>query len=133
MPVRYYPAIIERGREGFGVFFPDLPGCTSAGGTVQEAALGAEEALQGHVEVALEHGEALPAPSEIDALAVDPDVDEAARVLVRVEVSSRAARVNITLPEELLAAIDRYAKRSGPTRSGMLAQAAREMMREGGA
>lgn len=129
MPVLYYPAIVERGRDGFGVFFPDLPGCVSAGATVQEAALAAEEALQGHVEVTLDHGGALPAASELDAVAAEPGVDEAARVLVRVEVPSRAARVNITLPEELLAAIDRYAKRSGFTRSGMLAQAAREMMR----
>ena len=30
--VRYDPAIIERGAEGFGVLFPDVPGCISAGG-----------------------------------------------------------------------------------------------------
>jgi hypothetical protein len=38
MPIVYYPAIIERGRRGYGVFFPDLPGCTSTGRTVTEAA-----------------------------------------------------------------------------------------------
>ncbi|HME22660.1 MAG TPA: type II toxin-antitoxin system HicB family antitoxin [Acetobacteraceae bacterium] len=37
--------------------------------------------------------------------------------------------MNITLPEELLAAVDRYAARSGYTRSGLLAQAVRERMR----
>ena len=40
-----YPAIVERAGEGFSVFFPDLPGCTSAGRTQTEAALNAEEAL----------------------------------------------------------------------------------------
>lgn len=127
--VRYYPAIIERGPSGFGVFFPDLPGCTSAGDTLQAAALGAEEALQGHLEVMAERGEAMPAPSELDAIQADPDVDDVARILVRAEVAGRAARVNITLPEDLLAAIDRYARASGFTRSGLFAQAAREMMR----
>lgn len=34
----HYPAIIERGPEGFGVFFPDLPGCVSAGDTQEETA-----------------------------------------------------------------------------------------------
>ena len=129
MPVRYYPAIVERGREGFGVFFPDLPGCTSAGDTIQEAALGAEEALQGHVEVTAEHGEAIPEPSDLGAISAGPEIDEVARILVRVEVPGRAARVNISLPEDLLAAIDRRAKQAGYTRSGLLAHAAREILR----
>jgi predicted RNase H-like HicB family nuclease len=126
---RYYPAIIEPASDGYGVFFPDVPGCTSAGATVQEAARNAEEALQAHLDLAVEHGEAIPAPSELDAIALDADVVEAARVLVRAEVPGRSVRVNITLPEELLAAVDRYAARSGYTRSGLLAQAVRERMR----
>ena len=126
---RYYPAIIEPAAEGFGVFFPDLPGCTSAGATVQEAACNAEEALQAHIDLAAEHGEAIPEPSELNSIAHDPDVVEAARVLVRAEVPGRSVRVNITLPEELLSAVDRYATRTGYTRSGLLAQAVRERMR----
>lgn len=128
MTVRYYPAIIERGREGFGVFFPDLPGCTSAGTSLQEAAMNAEEALQGHIEITVEHGEIIPEPSDLGVFGANPDIDEAARILVRAEIPGRAARVNITLPEDLLAAIDRHAKRAGYTRSGLLAQAARELL-----
>lgn len=129
MGVAYYPAIIERGTDGFGVFFPDLPGCTSAGDSLQDAARNAEEALQGHVDLSAEHGEALSPPSDLDALAPDSDVVEAARVLVRVELPDRAVRVNITLPEGLLAEADHYARRMGFTRSGLLAQAVRERMR----
>lgn len=87
MPVAYYPAIIERGPDGYGVFFPDLPGCTSAGETIQAAARNAEDALQGHVEIAAEHGEAVPQPTSLNDLAVDPDVIEAARLLIRIELS----------------------------------------------
>ena len=126
--VRYYPAIIEPAKDGFGVFFPDLPGCTSAGASLQEAARNAEEALQAHIDLTAEHGETLPEPSALDGLVIDADVVVAARVLVRAEVPGRSVRVNITLPEELLTAIDRYAARTGHTRSGLLALAVRERM-----
>jgi predicted RNase H-like HicB family nuclease len=45
VPIVFYPALIERGRRGFGVFFPDVPSRTSAGEPATEAALNAEEAL----------------------------------------------------------------------------------------
>ena len=89
MAIRHYPAIIEGGAEtGYSVFFTDLPGCTSGGDTLQEAALNAEEALASHVHLLLETGEPLPEPSLLDTLPrpVEPDVVEAARLLVRVGV-----------------------------------------------
>jgi predicted RNase H-like HicB family nuclease len=127
----YYPAIVEFASDGFGVFFPDLPGCTTAGATMQEAACNAEEALQAHIDLAAEHHDSIPRPSAIDAITVDADIREAARILVRAETPGRSVRVNITLPEELLKAIDQYAARTGYSRSGLLAQAAREHMRQG--
>jgi predicted RNase H-like HicB family nuclease len=89
MAIRHYPAIIEGdARTGYSVFFPDLPGCTSGGMTLQEAALNAEQALSGHVDLMLDAGEALPDPSVLDTLPrpIEPDVVEAARLLVRVGV-----------------------------------------------
>jgi predicted RNase H-like HicB family nuclease len=127
--VRYFPAIVEKSSEGYSVFFPDLPGCTSAGSTVHEAALKAEEALQAHIELSMEHGEAIPEPSTLDEIEVDADVVEAARILVRADPPTRTVRVNITMPEDLLAAVDRYAVRTGYSRSGLLAQAVRERLR----
>jgi predicted RNase H-like HicB family nuclease len=127
--VRYFPAIIEKSSDGYGVFFPDLPGCISAGATVQEAALNAEEALQAHIDLSVEHGDTIPEPSTLDQIVVDPDVAEAARILVRADPPGRTVRVNITMPEDLLAAVDRYAVRTGYSRSGLLAQAVRERMR----
>ena len=121
MATVYYPAIIERGRRGYGVFFPDLPGCTSAGDTVTEAAINAEEALAGHLLVSDQYGDELAGPSALDALEVDPDVEEVARILVRGERRGKAVRINITLDEGLVAAIDRVAE----NRSGFLADAAR--------
>jgi predicted RNase H-like HicB family nuclease len=128
--IRHYPAIIETaGDGGFGVFFPDLPGCTSGGDTLGEAARNAEDALAGWLALTLEAGEAVPPPSDLGAVAVDADVVVAARILVRAEVpSGRAVRVNITLPEDVLSAIDRRAELQGGTRSGLLARAARELL-----
>jgi predicted RNase H-like HicB family nuclease len=121
MTTVYYPAIVERGPEGFGVYFPDLPGCVSAGASVQEAVEGAEEALNGHLSVSIEHGDALPAPGDIDAIQPEEGSVEVCRVLVRGERPGRAVRVQVTIDEGLLARIDRVAS----NRSGFLADAAR--------
>lgn len=124
MATVFYPAIIERGPEGFGVFFPDLPGCVSAGATVQEAAIGAEEALSGHLSLMIEHGDQLAEPSDLDTIQRDPDVDEVARILVRGERPGRAVRVQVTIEDGLLARIDRVAS----NRSRFLSDAARAML-----
>ena len=121
MSTTHYPAIIERAAEGYSVYFPDLPGCTSGGRSIQEAAVNAEEALAGHLIVSAEHGDPIADPSDLDAIEHDPDVDEVARVLVRADRPGKAVRLSITLDDGLVAAIDRVAK----NRSGFLADAAR--------
>ncbi len=124
MATVHYPAIIEQGTAGFGVYFPDLPGCVSAGRTIQEAALGAEEALQGHLLVMAEHGDPIPAPSDIDAIEPEDGSVEVLRLLVRGERPGKAVRVQISLEEGLLRRIDRVAS----NRSRFLAEAAAEKL-----
>ncbi|MEG3084812.1 type II toxin-antitoxin system HicB family antitoxin [Sphingomonas sp. PB2P12] len=121
MATIYYPAIIERGVDSFGVYFPDLPGCVSAGRTVQEAALGAEEALNGHLSVSAEFGDRLPDPSNIDMISATDGSDEVGRILVRGDRPGKAVRVQVSMDEGLLARIDRVAA----NRSRFLADAAR--------
>lgn len=97
----------------FSVFFPDLPGCTSYGATVTEAALEAEEALDGHLLVSVQHGDdELADPSALEDIEQDPEVDEVARLLVRADKPGKAVRLNITMDEGLVAAIDRV-RRTG--------------------
>jgi predicted RNase H-like HicB family nuclease len=127
MASAYYTAIIERAGEGFSAFFPDLPGCTSAGATLQEAARNAEEALAAHLQLSAEYGDVIPEPSDPAAIARDPEVDEAARMLVRVELPGKAQRLNITLDEGLVAAIDQ----ASSNRSAFLAAAARAALASG--
>lgn len=127
--VRYYPAVIEAATKGFGVYFPDIPGCTSGGDTLEDAMRNAEEGLQGHLDLLAGDGQDIPAPSDLAAVQVDADVAVAALVLVRAEIAGRSVRVNITMPEETLQAVDTYAKRHGYNRSNFLAYAARRAMR----
>ena len=121
MTTVYYPAIVERGINSFGVYFPDLPGCVSAGLTAQEAAMGAEEALNGHLAVAAEYGDTIPNPSDIDAIEATEGSEEVGRLLVRGDRPGKAVRVQLSIDEGLLARIDRIAK----NRSRFMADAAR--------
>ena len=59
-----YIAIIHKEPDSdFGVSFPDFPGCVSAGETLEEAVLGAQEALSGHVALMIADGDELPKPT----------------------------------------------------------------------
>ena len=121
---RFYVAIIEKAKSGYGVFFPDLPGCTSFGASVSQAAENAYVAAQAHAALAQEHGEKLAEPREPEKIPHDPEVKEKARLLVPVEVSDEPVRVNISLPASALAALDRTAKELSLTRSGAIAHLA---------
>ncbi|MCT2398544.1 type II toxin-antitoxin system HicB family antitoxin [Novosphingobium mangrovi (ex Huang et al. 2023)] len=124
MATALYPAVIERAGETYSVFFPDLPGCTTAGDTMQEAVMNAHEALSGHILEMVHDGEEIPVPSDFDNLEIDPEADMAALVMVQAELPGRSVRINVTMDEGLLAAIDKVAA----NRSGFLAQAAREAL-----
>ena len=63
----HYPVAIERGdvKHVYGVVVPDLPGCFSAGDSMDEALANAREAILLHLEGLLDAGEPLPAPMKI--------------------------------------------------------------------
>jgi len=121
---QFYVAIIEKARQGYGVFFPDLPGCTSFGATVSEAAKNAYVAAQAHAALTQEYGEKLSAARSPDEIAFDPAVKEQARLLVPIEVGEEPVRVNISLPASALEALDRTARELSLTRSGAIAHLA---------
>ena len=129
MTTVFYPAILERAGDGYSVFFPDLPGLTSAGDNIQDAALAAEEALNGHLSLSSEYGDAIPDPSDLGAIECENDIEEAARILVRGERPGKFVRVQISMDEGLLARIDRVAR----NRSGFIADAARAQLAARGA
>ncbi|MBV9509703.1 MAG: type II toxin-antitoxin system HicB family antitoxin [Caulobacteraceae bacterium] len=125
----HYIALIHKDNESdYGVSFPDFPGCISAGPTLEEARRMGAEALALHIEGMVEDGDAIPEPSGLDAVMHDPDNRDGVAILIPAEVKAKSVRVNVTLPQDALQAIDRYAEAHGLTRSGFLVTAARRMM-----
>jgi predicted RNase H-like HicB family nuclease len=118
----YYPALVDKDEDSdFGVSFPDFPGCVSAGKTLEDAILGAQEALAGHVALMLADNETLPQPGSLEQAAAAKEPSTVAIALVPVVFPGRARRVNVTLDEALLEEIDQISN----NRSGFLAEAAR--------
>jgi predicted RNase H-like HicB family nuclease len=121
----YIGLIHKDPKSDFGVSFPDLPGCVSAGRTLDEAYRMAEEALALHIEGMADEGLAVPEPSSLEQIMADPVNRDGVAVVVPAPAVVRTVRVNITLSDQLLAQIDREADARGITRSGFLAEAAR--------
>ncbi len=57
----YYARIRKQRGGGYLVEFPDLSGCLTEGGTLQDALRNAREALSGWLFVAIKHGDDIPA------------------------------------------------------------------------
>ena len=99
-----YPIAIEPGNDttAWGVVVPDLPGCFSAGDTLEEAMIQAEDAITGWIEAAIDDGKDVPAPSHIEALcAAHPEFADWPWALVKVGLAmldNTLERVNISLP-----------------------------------
>ena|SRR5437763_502615 len=104
----------------YGVSFPDLPGCISAGPTIDEAIVMAREALALHIGGLLEEGEQVPPPSPADAI----DRNNAlAMAAIEVPDDMRVERVNITVPALALQRFDAFAARQGMSRSALFVEA----------
>lgn len=129
----HYIAVIEKEPDSaFGVWFPDVEGCFSAGETVEEAVANAAEALRQHVEAVESAGSRVPPPRTVDTVLLLDEVAaaaEAGAVLFAVPLfadAGRTVRINISLDKALVDLIDAAAAARGLTRSAFLAQAARE-------
>ena len=99
-----YVAVFEPNGNGYGVYFPDLPGCVSIGDNFEHAHTMAAEALELHVYGMEQDGDPLPLPTDrphvypetnaeyfLSPVTIYPDV-------VRTEYENRAVKTNITLP-----------------------------------
>ena len=127
-----YPIVIHKDPDSdYGVAVPDIPGCFSAGETLDETLAQATEAIECHIEGLMLNGEAIPLPHDIQQHHGNPDYADGMWALVEIDISKlsgKTRRVNITLPERVLTMMDNYASRHGETRSGLIAQAALEFI-----
>ncbi len=121
-----YPVAIESGTDtaAFGVVVPDLPGCFSAGDTLDEALAGAEEAAAAWIDAALDAGHAIPAPTSLDSIRGNPDYLGWTVGVITLDpalLDDTSERVNITLPRRVLKRLDALARAAGESRSGFIA------------
>jgi predicted RNase H-like HicB family nuclease len=127
-----YPVVIEPATESssYGVVVPDLPGCFSAGDTLEDALVQAAEAIAAWIDAALDAGQDIPSPTPVDLLRKQHkpwrtwvwalvEVDPAA-------LDDTIERVNISLPRRVLRRLDALASNRGETRSGCIARLALE-------
>lgn len=124
-----YPIVIEPGsnKAAFGVVVPDMPGCFSAGDTLEEAISNAEIAAAAWIDTQMDRGLTIPQPSELSELQKDPKYTKWIWAVITIDpalLDDRIERVNITLPRRVLKRLDDAAKAVGETRSGYIAQLA---------
>jgi predicted RNase H-like HicB family nuclease len=132
-----YPIAIEPGTQttAFGVVIPDLPGCFSAGDTLDEAVTSAEEAAAAWIDATLDAGGAVPRPSRLDSIRQNPAfAGWTFGVITRDPnlLDDTVERVNITLPRRVLKRLDALAKAAGESRSGYIAHLTLEESRHAG-
>ena len=72
-----YIALVHKDEgTSYGVSFPDVPGCISAGDTFEDAIENAAEALAGHFALMRADGDVIPAPRSFEELRRDPSFAE---------------------------------------------------------
>lgn len=128
--MRYIAFIHKDPDSAYGVSFPDVPGCFSAGDTIDDAVHNAVEALAGHVRMLEADGDPIPMPRDFDAIINDPELAEdrygaMTTIIPLVRDRGSNTRINVSLDLGLLEAIDSAARARGQTRSAFIASAAR--------
>ena len=127
-----YPITIEPGNKStaWGVVVPDLPGCFSAGDTLEETLTQAEDAITGWIETAIDDGQEIPKSSHIVALrAAHPEFEGWLWALVKVDLAmldDTLDLMNISLLHRVLHRLDASARSAGESRSGFIARMAVE-------
>ena len=99
-----YIAVLEpNNTNGYGIYFPDLPGCISVGKNFEDAKKCAKECLELHIYGMEKDGEELPAPSE--SISKD-SIEEGSYLypvtiypdLIRIEMDQKRVKTNTTIP-----------------------------------
>ena len=128
MPTTYIALVHKDEDSDFGVSFPDLPGCVTAGATFAEAQQLASEVLDFHLDGLLAEGLPVPAARPPDQIAATTEAAGATLLAVEARKPPRR-RINITFPPGLLREVDRLARERGLARSELLVRSARDFLK----
>ena len=128
--MKQYIAFIAMDGPTFGVVFPDLPGCISAGKNYEEAVRMAHEALSGHVECMKDAKLKVPEPSSLEQVKRSWSDwkkwknSDYTTVLIALVPSHETRKYTISMDSSLMARIDAVTK----NRSAFIARAAEEFL-----
>jgi len=121
-----FPVLVHKDPQScFGVTIPDIPGCFTAGDSIDEAIRNVQEAVECHLQGAT----SVPQPSPIEKHLANPEYRDGIWVMVDIDFSflrQKHRRINITVPADVLHTVDRLAKHRGLSRSALLVQAAKK-------
>ncbi len=130
-----YIAVIHKDKDSdYSLFFPDFPGCFSAGSTMEEARTMATDALAGHVEILVEDGTKIPEPSTLDSVRTAKESKGAVAFfgISAFPQKPKVERKNVCALDVEWEVISRAAKNAGNSRSAFMVTASLEKAREMG-
>lgn len=97
-----YPALAEKGKSNFGVYFVDLPGCIATGATLQEAIQEAKGALALHLWGLEQDGADIPKPTPLDQVKAASGETlcllEVNMFPIRAAMNNRPVKKTLTIP-----------------------------------
>jgi predicted RNase H-like HicB family nuclease len=126
---QYIALLHKRRGKGYGVSFPDFPGCVAAGDDLESALREAAEALAFHVDGRRADRQKVPKPRTLEQVREDGEdwIEWNGAIMATVPLlppEGRSLRVQITMDERLLSKIDAVSK----NRSAFLSEAARRLL-----
>jgi predicted RNase H-like HicB family nuclease len=60
-----YAVVIEKAKENYSAYVPDLPGCVAVGDTIEQCEASIRQAVEAHIRVMREEGLEIPEPFSI--------------------------------------------------------------------
>lgn len=121
-----FPAVIHTDNgEDYGVFLPDIPGVFSGGHSIEECLVNVQEAVE--MVCKAKKMTELPAPSSLADVMASESAQNGWVMLADIDPSflnAKSIRVNLSIPEYLLARIDKKAHEHGMSRSAYMVQSA---------
>ena len=132
---RYF-ALVDGNAGAYGVIFPDLPGCTAMGATMDSAIANAADAMRDWMDVTSECASSIPAPRPLEVLRLDAEVTAALAEgsslasVPLVRATGRPAKANLSIDAGILSAIDSEAARRKLTRSAFIELMAKHALPE---
>jgi predicted RNase H-like HicB family nuclease len=124
-----YPVAIQKDEDScYGITVPDIPGCFSAGESLDEAINNVQEAISSHLEILAEDQKLAPKSSLVDIHINNEDYTGAIWAYVDIDVSpylGKTEKATVTLPKLLIKQIDALvADGKAKNRSAFLADSA---------